>query len=333
MSRARAGALAGLLLLLAPLHLAAERKPGEPRLFAPGVISGPGNEFGGSMTPDGLEVYFSRSVPRSYMYAIFVSHKVDGTWRPPQVVSFSGRGRDFDPVLSPDGRTMVFISDRPVRPGEPKRDYDVWMTHRAPDGSWEEPRNAGEPVNSARPAGKLMEWSANEWFASLAADGTLYVAADGYEPDGRMQIYSLPLVEGRYGPPRNLGPEINGGGFENGEPIVAPDQSFLLFASHERKGGFGGWDIYISRRAPGGSWEEPENLGPLVNGPARDYSARLEPDGHTILFTSERNFSTGRTTPLSWADLSSGLASDQNGDGNLYEVDLCALQLRSFKCP
>jgi len=301
------------------------------RMLAPGVISTPGNEFSGTMTPDGREIYFSRSVPRSYMYAIFVSRRVAGRWTRPELAPFSGHGRDFDPVLSPDGKRMVFISDRPVTPGVPHHDYDIWIVERTAGGGWSEPRNLGGPANTEKPAGE-RGWGQNEWFASLAADGTLYVSSDGYEP-GRTQIYALRWIDGRYQKPENLGPAINGDGLENGEPIIAPDQSFLLFSGYGRKGGYGGWDIYISRHRPDGTWSEPENLGPAVNTSARDYSPRLEPDGHTLVFTSERNFATGRKTPVTWAELSAGLASLLNGNGNLYEIDLCSLKLKSFPCP
>jgi len=301
-------------------------------MLEPGVISTSANEFGGTVTPDGSEMYFSRSVPRSYMYGIFMSRRVDGRWGPPEIVPFSGTGRDFDPNLSPDGKSMVFISDRQVVPGRDKRDYDVWLVEREPGGGWGAPRHLDPPANTERPIGHERDGSNNEWFASLAADGTLYVASDGYEGGDRMQIYRLPRNAHGYGKPENLGPVINEGQW-TGEPMIAPDQSFLLFCSFDRKGGYGGWDIYVSRRAANGGWLPPENLGPAVNTSARDYSPRLQPDGHTLVFTSERNFVGDRTTPVSWTELEAGLGGLLNGNGNLYRIDLCALHLRSIRCP
>lgn len=303
-----------------------------PKMLAPGVISVPGNVFGGSMTPDGREIYFSRSVPRSYRYAIFVSRKAHGRWTTPVLAPFSGYGRDFDPVITPDGRSLVFISDRQVRPGWPKTDYDVWQVDRAKDGRWSAPRHLDAPVNTEKAAGE-QGFAHNEWFASMTNAGTLYVASDGYEADGRTNVYELKRgADGRYAPPAKLPAVINEGGWENGEPILAPDGRFLLFSSHARKGGFGGWDIYISRRAPDGSWLEAENLGPAVNTPARDYSPRLEPDGHTLVFTSERNFTTGQAGPLDWRRLVAGLNGPTDGNGKIYEIDLCRLPLRSAPC-
>ncbi len=38
-----------------------------------------------------------------------------------------------------------------------------------------------------------------------------------------------------------------------GDPCVAPDESYLVFASW-RKGGYGGTDLYLSRRGANGAW-------------------------------------------------------------------------------
>ena len=89
--------------------------------------------------------------------------------------------------------------------------------------------------------------------------------------------------------------------------------------------GFGNWDIYISYRTASG-WSEPRNLGPQVNTHARDYSPRLAPDGHTLVFTSERHASTERRDqPLDYASLTRALRGITNGNGNIFTIDLRSL--------
>ena len=297
----------------------------KPVMLAPGILSTPANEFGGSITPDGNEIYFSRSVPRSYMYAIYVSRKVGGRWTAAMLAPFStGRGRDFDPVLAPDGQKLVFISDRSVQPGVAKHEYDIWMVERSADGRWGAPHNLGAPVNTVAANGE-----GNEWFASLATDGTLYFAADDRDGGGRMRIYRAKLVNGAYQTPEKLDAHVNADDFD-GEPIIAPDQRFLLFAAFGHKGGYGNWDIYVTRQLPDGGWSEAENLGPAVNTSARDYSPRLSPDGHTLVFTSERyRWMDGR--PMTYADFQAALTTPLNGAGNLYSIDLNALNLKTLR--
>src|SRR5207247_587646 len=72
------------------------------------------NECSGALSPDGRELYFSRSVPQSYAYAIVVARFQNGTWTTPEVAPFSGRYRDFDADLYPGGRRLYFVSDRPI---------------------------------------------------------------------------------------------------------------------------------------------------------------------------------------------------------------------------
>src|SRR5215813_12221683 len=137
-------------------------------LFGEGVISGPFDDFGVTMTPDGKTLFFTRSVPRSNVYVICRSELVNGHWTEPEVAPFSGRYWDFDPVIAPDGSRMVFASDRPP-PGTRKadQDFDLWIVDRAGAG-WGAPRHLGPNVNS----------DGDETFASIARNGTLYFVSD-----------------------------------------------------------------------------------------------------------------------------------------------------------
>jgi hypothetical protein len=300
--------------------------PQQPIMLEPGIISTTANEFGGAITPDGRELYYSSGVAPYYMETIFFSRRLpNGRWGPPRLAPFSGRNHDFDPNFSPDGRRMVFISDRPTRPGEIKRDYDIWYIDRLPGGGWSAPRRFEAPINSLPNA---EGEGGREEFASLAADGTLYFAGDRRSGPPGMAIYRSRRINGHYEEPVLLPEIINAGSFV-GEPVIAPDQSFLLFSAFGLPGGHGNWDIYIARRGEDGQWQAPENLGPLVNSAWRDYSPRLAPDGHTLLFTSERFFAR-EGQRLDWPTIRRGLTGLLNGQGNIYTIDLRTLGLRSF---
>ena len=289
----------------------------EPRLFAEGIISTRDDEFGGTFTADGKTCFFSRSVPRSYLYTILVSHFRGGRWTTPEVAPFAGRYRDFDPVLSPDGNKIYFASDRPVGDG-PKADYDIWVVERK-GGGWGEPRNLGPPVNTEY----------NEHFASATSDGTIYFSSDrpgAMGGEGDSDIYRARLAGGKYSEAEHLGEAVNSNSFEL-DCIIAPDESFLLVGAAGRREGLGNYDIYVSRRE-GGVWTPYRNLGPKVNSLARDYSPRLSPDGKYLFFTSERDFATpslvGR---LTYPELVRNLHGTLNGSGNIYQIELSAIGL------
>jgi len=290
----------------------------EPRLVGEGVFATPMNEFGGALSPDGTELYFSVSVERSYHYAICVTRLVDGRWTAPAIAPFSDVGRNFDPVLSPDGLRLYFVSDRAPEGtlGTPP-DPDLWVVARPRVGAaWGAPRRLPAPINAS--ARREVEW-----FASEAADGTLYVAAGRAGAPGT-DLWRARRVDGAYPSLEPLGAPLDGPGLE-AEPMIAPDQSFIVFAAYERPGGHGHFDLWIAHRE-GDGWSAPVNLGPTVNSPARDYSPRLAPDGHTLLFTSERHFRMRTpSAPLTAEALEAGLSSALNGSGNVYAVDLRAL--------
>ncbi|MDF1505921.1 hypothetical protein [Roseisolibacter sp. H3M3-2] len=329
--RARA-VVALLVTACAPLSRAdapPAATPGAPPLPAGatpvmlgGALATEMNEFGGALTPDGRELYLSISVPRSYAYAIVASRRDGARWGEPEVVAFSDVARNYDPVLSPDGRRLYFVSDRGVdgrlaTPANP----DLWMVERGAGGAWGAPRRLPAPINSDPVTGRLPEH-----FASEAADGTLYFAAERREHPGMELFVARRRPDGGYETPVPIGAPVDTPGLE-AEPLVAPDQSFLLFAAYERAGGRGHFDLYVAHRRPDGGWGEPVSLGPAVNTAARDYSPRLAPDGRTLLFTSERHFALGRPAGarLTHAELAAGLRGPLNGNGNLYAVDLRAL--------
>ena len=287
----------------------------EARPFANGALASSFDEFGGpALTPDGRSCFFTMSVPHSQLYTILLSRYSSGRWGAPEVAPFSGRYLDFDPTTSPDGRTLVFASDRPASGNGPrKQDFDLWRAERRGD-AW------GEPV----PFGPEINGAADEEFGALAANGNLYFSSDRAGEKTGLDLYVARLVNGKYAAPERLPAEINTEAWEF-DVAVAPDESFLLFTAVGRPDSKGSFDIYVSFAREGG-WTPAQGLGPEVNGAARDYSPRLSPDGRYLFFSSERGFlSRGRTSPLTYEDMEASARSVASGLGNLYQIELAPL--------
>ena len=283
------------------------------KVFAPGVISTGDFESHGAFTPDGTEFYFLKAAPNYSHWSMFVSRLADGKWQRPELVPWSGQYRDADPFITPDGKRLYFISDRPVD-GKAKDDLDIWMVEREGNG-WGAPRHLDAPVKSA----------GNEWFPTIAADGTMYFGSDREGGLGRTDIYRCRRGANGYEPAENLGANINSP-LDEFEPLIAPDQSWLIFMASGRPEGKGSGDLYISN-ARDGAFQPATNLGEPINSRALEIGPKVSPDGKWFFFTSGRGVFVGK--PLekkhSTDELLSVLRGSGNGMGDIYQIEIDAV--------
>ena len=91
-----------------------------------------------------------------------------------------------------------------------------------------------------------------------------------------VSTYRSRLVDGKYQEPENLGESINTT-FDEFEPYIAPDESFLIFMAAARPDGLGGFDLYISYNR-NGQWTKAEPGAP-INSPADELS-KITRDGN-----------------------------------------------------
>jgi Tol biopolymer transport system component len=284
-----------------------------PVIFGEGVISTGDFESHPAFMPDGRTLYFVKSTPTFSFWTIVVSRFVDGRWTTPEIAPFSGRYSDADPFITADGKKLYFISRRPA-PGKTTQDLDIWVMNKT-DNGWSEPHNLGSPVNS----------DANEWYPTVASDGTLYFGSGRAGGKGATDIYRSQFAGGNFGAPENLGSEVNTE-FDEYEPLIAPDQSFLIFMAagrpdaNSRSG-----DLFLSYRK-NGTWTKAVNLGNEINSPRNEYSPTISPDGSYFFFASARD----RRVPekqLSYDELIGWLRGTRNGLGDIYQMDFGALNI------
>jgi len=300
-------------------HPYASDKPlREPAIFADGIVSTGDFESHPAFTPDGSTLYFVRSTPDFDLWTILISHFEKGKWRSPEIAPFSGQYSDADPFITSDGTRFYFISNRPVV-GRSNPDLDIWMMEKTATG-WSEPKNVGAPINS----------SGSEWYPTIAANGTIYFGSDREGGKGRTDIYRSRLVNGKYIAAENLGDVINTQ-FNEYEPLIAADESFLIFMAGGRADGRGGFDLYISYNRNGG-WTKPVNLGDTINSSANEYSPTISPDGKYFFWTSTRSFADKPLEKrLQTQELMKKLQSPGNGLGDIYQIDIRALGIGSEK--
>ena len=313
------GTIVTTLAAVAPAHAAAHASD-RAEVFAPGVISGPANDAAATFSPDGRTVYFFRS--NGMDYDIMLSRRDSaGYWPKPVIAPFSGHWRDLEPAMAPDGSYLIFASSRPITAG-----------NEAIDGHWGGSLHAGRGGHLWRVDRQGSGWSqptllpdtVNRWDSTfspaIASDGSLYfMAATGKQ--GHFQLYCAAFRNGAYQTPHLL--PFSAGDWGGVDPAIAPDQSFIVFASNRPPTPANSSDVFIAFRDSDGRWSKPVDLRPFIGNADGIDELRLGPDGHTLYFTT--GHIVAPAYPKTLAASERGLQQMQawnNGNDNVWKIDL-----------
>lgn len=289
----------------------------EPAIFAADAISGPAHDSAPTFTPDGDTVYFGRS--NAQQSVILVSQRRADGWSEPRIAPFSGIWNDMEPAMSPDGRFLVFVSNRPDRTGgaeiegffngSKQRGGRLWRVEQQGD-SWDAPVLLPASINI----------SGSTFAPSVAADGSLYfMRTDSHA--GKFRLFHSRFHDGNYLPPEPL--PFSNGSATDVDPAIAPDQSFLVFGSGRLPGR--GIDLFVVFRDDDG-WGEPTHLGDDVNTRKSDAEPRLGADGRTLYFSSERVVPVHLPRTREQAELDmTRMQSWDNGNYNIWQIPLAPL--------
>ena len=187
-------------------------------------------------------------------------------------------------MLSKDGLTLYFASNRPGTPGSTLT--DIWIAHRACDECpWESPVNIGAPVNTVQ----------SDAAPALSRDEHLLFFLSTNRPGGvgSSDIWASYRDDVHddlaWQTPVNLGSGVNTTGFDGGPSYFENDAGggAQLFFNHNPAPVNTGGDIYVSVQQPDGSWGAAVEVTEL-NSAASDQRPTITHDGRTIYFFSNR---------------------------------------------
>lgn len=186
--------------------------------------------------------------------------------------------RDVGASLNASGTRLFFASDGPDYVALPKL-----MVSDLVDGAWQPARLLDIPQETEffafRRAPEITFDEHTLYFTRAILSG-IFVA--------QTRIWRSDYVNGAWQQPVDLGGPVN---FPDpititADPSLTLDGNTMYFSS-DRPGGHGGTDIWVTQRI-GGVWQEPQNLGPVVNSPANDSEPCIAPDSETLYFSSGR---------------------------------------------
>lgn len=190
---------------------------------------------------------------------------------------------DYYPFIAADETFLIFTTRRKDSPALLEFDgfysSDIYISTTA-NGVFEKALGLGTTVNSRF----------DEQAVGLSADGDqLFVYIDNIKEVG--DIHLSEKKAGVYKKPVKIGPIVNSSSLETSASISA-DGNILFFCS-AKPGGYGGRDIYMTRKLPTGNWAFPQNLGPKINTPFNEDFPNLLPDGKTLYFASQGHTGMG----------------------------------------
>ena len=190
---------------------------------------------------------------------------------------------EHSPVISGDESLLIFTSKRKENTGGRMTDdgqyfEDIYIS------SFD-----GEKYTQAQKISENINTPGHEASIGLSFDGSkLFIYKDD-ENDGNIYVSNRKGAE--WLAPEKLPEPINSKSRES-HASMSFDQNELFFTS-DRKGGYGGLDIYRVRKLPNGNWSKAQNLGPNINTPYDEEGPYLHPDGTSLYFASKGHSTMG----------------------------------------
>lgn len=186
---------------------------------------------------------------------------------------------EYAPVLSGDENTLIFTSNRSGGGDLNLENSDDLYIVKKDDEKWGMPKRMTDVINT----------SGHEASASLSFDGlTLIIYIND---NGNGELYKSQFDGENWSKPEPLSDLINSPNQET-HGSFSPDNNDIYFTS-DRPDGYGGLDIYMSRKLPNGQWGMPVNLGPEINTPFDEETPFMHPNNKRLYFSSGGHNSMG----------------------------------------
>ncbi|QIX60731.1 OmpA family protein [Hymenobacter lutimineralis] len=235
-------------------------------------------DYGPAITADADLLIFSSKRKVRGLYSIvdedlYLSRREGESWTDaePLPKPINSQYNEGSACLSKDGKTLYFARCECL---ECNGNCDLYVAKLGANGEWSVPKSLGAQVNS-------KAWDSQPTLSP--GEDTLYFASDRLGGFGMSDIwFTHKLKNGEWSAAQNMGPIVNTRESEV-SPFYHPLYHVLYFSSRGQLLNFGDFDIYKTYRVRG-RWQEPKNIGPLVNGKGSEYYFTIDGDSKNLYY-------------------------------------------------
>ncbi|AHJ98766.1 OmpA family protein [Hymenobacter swuensis] len=241
------------------------------------AINSPREDYGPTLNADADLLIFSSKRKMRGLHSVidedlYTARRENGVWTEaePLPKPINSAYNEGSACISKDGKTLFFARcECPTCHGN----CDLY-TASFQDGKWTMPKSLGTGVNSTA-------WDSQPTLSP--GEDTLYFASDRLGGFGLSDIwYTVKGKNGQWGRAQNMGPVVNTRESEV-SPFYHPLYHVLYFSSRGQLLNFGDFDIYKTYRVRS-RWQEPINIGPLVNGKGSEYYFTIDADSKSLYY-------------------------------------------------
>ena len=202
-----------------------------------------------------------------------VSNPVDVTIT--NVAVLNSEWPDYCPIITADGKTMLFTSRRKgssnnnIDKVDGIYNEDIYIAYNT-NGKWQTPQNIGKSINT----------DAHDATVAISADGLsllTYTLGD---------LYISYLKNGEWSQPEKLPSSINTDQVENSACFSFDGKSIYFIRGRSQDPAKSNGDIYVSKRT-GKTWGRAVKLPANINTKYDEDGVYMLPDGKTLIFSSK----------------------------------------------
>lgn len=181
---------------------------------------------------------------------------------------------DRFPVISPDGKTLFLVSDRPGGFGA----TDAWQAVHE-QGEWKKAENCGSNINN----------TGHNFVISITPDGNTMLVGNTYKADGSPKGNGVSISVKRNGQwslpvEQKIIDFVNVNDYCN---FFLTNDGSRLIMSIDNRNTLGEKDFFISFLNADNTWSKPQHMGNVINSFGNDFSPFLAADGKTLFFASD----------------------------------------------